>query len=272
MRDVARKVKIRMAQRHASGIRRAIRASVDTNTIVNRWLDSHIGQTTDTTTAEGRAWTKIHVSIDSTGLMVVLRNIYATGVVLGQDVAMYNIAKRLKVRKAPSKEQLVRARSIDWDNWRPGNRAAAQLVAPKGALRNLLDSRGILIQELTNTTIDRIGTILGRGLYEGATRDEIAKDLQFEIEEMLDDPARSVVIAQTEMSRAVVESNLETYRETNVEYLEYLVADPCDDCSENLAASPIPIDGTWPNGNPPVHPNCMCDVAPYIVDTQGVFE
>jgi len=270
MRDVSRKVKIRVAARHAPSIRRAIRTSVNVKTIVDNWLNAHTGITTTPSPLDGRHWAKVNVNVDSTGLSVALRKLYATGVILGQDLALNQIAKKIRIKKVTRKE-LVRAKTIDWANWRPGNRAAAQLISPKGSLRNLLDARNLTIQELNNTTIDRIGTILGRGLYEGATRDQMAKDLQFEIDEMLDDPARSVIIAQTEMSRAVVESNLETYRETNVEYLEYLVADPCDDCSENLAASPIPIDGSWPNGNPPVHPNCMCDVAPYIVNTENVF-
>ena len=51
--------------------------------------------------------------------------------------------------------------------------------------------------------------------------------------------------------------------------VEWLVADPCEDCAVNEDASPIPIDEDWPNGDAPVHPNCMCDIAPYSsIDSQ----
>lgn len=264
-------VKIRIASRQIGLIKRAIKKSVDVEKIVNDWLNAHVGQTTSVTTEQARQWALVNINLDSQYLSAALRRLYAVGVVLGQDMALNAVAKQI-ARKAVSKKDLARARVIDWDNWRPGNRAAAEMVSPSGSLRRLLDERYIRIQEMNRTTLDRIGTILGRGLEEGVTRDTLANELRYNIDELLDDPARATMIAQTEMSRAVVESNLDMYSEMGVEYLEYLVADPCDECAENEQASPIPVGSSWPNGNPPVHPNCMCDVAPYIVDTQGVFE
>jgi len=57
-----------------------------------------------------------------------------------------------------------------------------------------------------------------------------------------------------------------------VEQVEWLVAVGCEDCQDNADASPISIDDTFPSGDsePPAHPNCMCSLAPYVVDTQGV--
>ena len=92
------------------------------------------------------------------------------------------------------------------------------------------------------------------------------------IDELIDDPVRALTIAQTETSYAVVQSSLDLYAESGVEMVEYLVADPCDLCSENEAQSPQPIGESWPNGEPPVHPNCMCDIAPYVVDTALINE
>ena len=84
------------------------------------------------------------------------------------------------------------------------------------------------------------------------------------------DPQQALVIAQTEMSRAVVQSELSDYRDSGVEMVEWLVADPCDDCAANEDASPIGIDESWPSGDAPVHPNCMCDIAPYMDATLSV--
>ena len=119
--------------------------------------------------------------------------------------------------------------------------------------------------EITMTTVKRIGTILANTLNEGVSPSAVS----ILIDELIDDPVRALSIAQTETSYAVVQSSLDLYRESGVEMIEYLVADPCDLCSENERQSPIQLGAEWPNGDPPVHPNCMCDIAPYVVDTEA---
>jgi hypothetical protein len=59
-----------------------------------------------------------------------------------------------------------------------------------------------------------------------------------------------------------------------VELVEWLVADPCDICEENESVSPIGIGETFPSGDtePPAHPNCVCDIAPYVADTRNIGE
>jgi hypothetical protein len=263
-------IKIRVASRQIRPIRLAVKASVNVDKIIDEWLNAHVGQTTEVSNDQARQWAKININFDSSRLNAALRKLYAIGYVLGKDMALYEIA-RVIARKAVTRRDMARASAINWDEWTPGNRAAKELVSPKGALRRLLDERNIRIQELNNTTVDRIGTVLGRGLEAGLTRDEIARDLRYNINELLDDPARATMIAQTEMSRAVVESNMDLYRESGVEYVQYLVADPCDECAQNEAVGVLPIGEEFPNGNPPVHPNCMCDLAPYVVDTENLF-
>ena len=85
---------------------------------------------------------------------------------------------------------------------------------------------------------------------------------------------KNELIAQTEMSRAVAVASRELYEESGVELVEWLVADPCDLCQENADVSPIRIDETFPSGDtePPAHPNCVCDIAPYVVDTRNIGE
>lgn len=216
-----------------------------------------------------RDWAKIFInSKDREKFYNALAKIYADAYILGEDLTYYELAKAVGIQKAaPNKKQLQRALTINWNKWKPGNRAAAALLDPPDGLRRLLQQRGIVIQGVTNTTLNQIGTALADGLKEGSTSKEIADDISY----IIGNDDRALTIAQTEMSRAVVQSSKDLYIDSGIEKIQYLVADPCEECAENENASPIDIGEEWPNGDPPVHPNCMCDIAPYTVDT-GLWE
>lgn len=267
------RLKTRLAVRHVRSIRSGIRALVDVEQILDSWFatqdpidstDANEARTISTQMA--RDWAKVHIRIENTELLYnALGRIYADAWVLGEDITDYELARALGLRKAaPSPKQLRRALTINWNTWRSGNRAAARLVAPPNRLKRLLDARKIDIQGITRTTLDRIGTRLADGLKQGLSRRSMAKL----INEVLNDPERSLMIAGTESSRAVVQASKDLYQDSGVEMIQWLVADPCEDCQDNYDQSPIPIGEEWRNGDPPVHPNCMCDVAPYVVDTK----
>ena len=257
--------KTRLAARRAKLVRDALRASIDVDAVVNDFFA--MGFTENTTTEETRAYAKIHIRPNSKEMFNALQTIYADSYTLGQDIAMSAIAKA-KINKAPSKADLQRAMAINWDTWKPGNRAAANLIKPPRGLSDLLDRRGVTIQNVNRTTLDRIGTILGRALAKGET----PASVRAELEDLLDDSDRALTIAQTEMSSAVSVASRELYEESGAELVEWIVADPCDLCQENADVSPIGIDDTFPSGDtePPAHPNCVCDIAPYVVDTQNI--
>jgi hypothetical protein len=257
--------KTRLAARRAKLIRDALRSSINVNAVVDDFFA--MGFTASTTTEEARAYAKIHIRPDSKEMFNALQTIYVDSYTLGQDIAMSAIAKA-KINKAPSKADLQRAMGINWDTWKPGNRAAANLIKPPRGLSDLLDRRGVTIQNVNRTTIDRIGTILGRALAKGETPASVREEL----EDLLDDSDRALTIAQTEMSSAVSVASRELYEESGAELVEWIVADPCDLCQENADVSPIGIDDTFPSGDtePPAHPNCVCDIAPYVVDTQDI--
>ena len=272
MKPNRKRLKIRFAARHARSIRLGIRDLVDVDEILDRWfgLQSPIASSTHNdpfhiTGQMGRDWARMNIPIrDTERLSNALGRLYADAYILAEDLTAYDIARAVGLRKvALSKKDLSRALRIHWDRWSPGNRAAAALLEPPGGLRSLLQARGVKIRGLSSTTLDRIGTGLAEGLRGGMTRQEASRL----INGVLDDSARSLMIAGTEMSYAVTQANRNLYRESGVEMVEWLVADPCEDCQENYDQSPIPIGDEWINGDPPVHPNCMCDVAPYVVDT-----
>jgi hypothetical protein len=257
--------KTRLAARRAKLVRDALRASIDVDAVVNDFFA--MGFTENTTTEETRAYAKIHIRPNSKEMFNALQTIYADSYTLGQDIAMSALAKA-KINKAPSKADLQRAMAINWDTWKPGNRAAANLIKPPRGLSDLLDRRGVTIQNVNRTTLDRIGTILGRALAKGET----PASVRAELEDLLDDSDRALTIAQTEMSSAVSVASRELYEESGAELVEWIVADPCDLCQENADVSPIGIGDVFPSGDtePPAHPNCVCDIAPYVVDTQNI--
>jgi hypothetical protein len=272
MKPNRKRLKTRFAARHARSVRLGIRQLVDVDEILDRWFGlqspidrSDMNHPYDLPGWMGRDWARMNIPIRNTErLNEALGRIYADAFILGRDITAYEIARAIGLRKAaPSKRDLQRALRINWNNWTPGNRAAAALLDPPNGLQRLLQRRGVKIRGMSRTTLDRIGTGLAEGLRQGLTRQEASRL----INGILDDSERSLMIAGTEMAYATVQASKDLYRESGVEMVEWLVADPCDDCQENYDQSPIPIGEEWRNGDPPVHPNCMCDIAPYVVDT-----
>lgn len=266
------RLQMQLAVRHVRAIRAGIAAMYDTNQIIDDWFanqhpvgDTLLNEPAEVANQMARDWVRIHATkVDTERLNSALATVYADGWVLGDSVTLYELARAVGLRKAaPSKKDLSNALQTNWKNWTPGNKAAAKLVNPPNGLKRLLEARGVKIQGMGSTTLNRIGTALADGLRTGSTRREVAKA----IDEIINDPERALTIATTEMSGAVVQASKDLYAESGVEQIEWLVADPCDDCQENLDQSPIGIDEEWINGDPPVHPNCMCDIAPYVVDT-----
>jgi hypothetical protein len=258
--------KVRLAARRATLIRQALRQSVNISQVQEDWASAQ-PNAESMTTEQARQWARTNVRLDSEPLMNAFRTLYLESYLLGEDIAMNSIAKA-KINKAPTKQQLQRAVGINWDNWKAGNRAAALLVNKPRGLSTLLDNRGVTIQGINRTTLDRIGTRLATALAEGLPPSEV------DLSDFFDDSERALAIAQTEMSRAVATASRQLYEESGVELVEWIVADPCDLCQENADVSPIRIDDTFPSGDtePPAHPNCVCDISPYVVDTRDIGE
>lgn len=257
--------KVRLAARNAKLIREAIGESFNTGTVVDDFMAMNFQTLTP---EQARSWARTHVRTNDDALSAALWRIYLEGFALGEDVALNAISKA-KINKAPTLDQLRRATNINWATWRAGNKPAALLVRKPRGLSNLLDNRGITIQGINRTTLDRLGTVLARALDKGWSPSKI-KD---EVGDLIDaDSERALTIAQTETSRAVTTASRQLYEESGVELVEWVVADPCDLCQENADVSPIRIDETFPSGDtePPAHPNCVCDISPYVVDTRNI--
>ena len=248
------KATVRLIAQEATRIRKAFKLAIDGDAIARSWAETHpAGGSVSPQTA--RDWVLAHAVTNKKPMQVALARLYADGYTFGTKVA--------KTRLKGLKKDASVAVAIDWSNWKPGLPSAAALVKPRGGLQSLLDSRKITIaDDVIHTKLDRIGTALAKGLEQGFTPKETAKM----IDVIIDDPQQALIIAQTETSRAISVASRNAYEDAQVEMVEWLVAEGCEECQDNADASPIGIDDTFPSGDsePPAHPNCMCALAPYF--------
>jgi hypothetical protein len=259
---------LRTATKSADNIREALRKTVDAETVAKDWIHD-FGVDYSVTPAQARDWARIHVQTNPKALNLALDDVYATGWILGVKVATAHYGNARIEKAAPSAQEIVDALAINWDSWKPGNEPAAALVRPPGGLANLLSrKKPVTIKGVNDTTLDRIGTVLARGLAgvpeEGIAGGQGRAFIASEIEDILGDPQRALTIAQTEMSRALNTATMDSYNDFGVEWVEWLALDTGDVCSDNADVGPIRIGDVFPSGDtePPAHPNCRCTIAP----------
>ncbi len=257
---------LRESAKMAGPIRDSIRAQVDIDEIIRQWNLSY-PKGAEVTTAEARAWAKVQIKVDNTELNKGLGILYAIGWLFGKDVATSAYAHAKLNKAAPTDEALNSLLNIDWDNWVPGMNPGALLAAPPGGLKGLLQRRGLDLQGLTNTLLNRIGTHLADALMSGASDTMLGKVL----ETVVGDPERALTIANTSMASAMSVSTRETYQEFGLAKMRWLALEPCNTCAGNGALGPVtPGEAVFKNvqgdniTEPPAHPNCRCALSPYI--------
>lgn len=257
---------LRESAKMAGPVRDSIRAQVNIDDIIRQWNLSY-PKGAEVTTAEARTWAKVHVVVDNTELNKGLGILYAIGWLFGRDVATSAYAHARLNKAAPTDEALNNLLNIDWANWTPGRNPGALLAAPPGGLKGLLQRRGLDLQGLTNTLLNRIGTHLADALMSGASDTMLGKML----ETVVGDPERALTIANTSMASAMSVSTRETYQEFGVAKMRWLALEPCSTCSGNAALGPAtPGEAVFQNvqgdniTEPPAHPNCRCALAPVI--------
>jgi Phage Mu protein F like protein len=260
---------LRIGAEFSNAIRIGIKDSVDIDALLAAWHSLDLSPVKDdvVNNESARQWASVNAYIDNKKLNEALFDLYADGWALGTDIANQALmfAKTNKAVSSPAQIQTLR--NMNWDAWKAGNKPAAALLNPPHGLTKLMNSRNIKLQDIGKTTTNRIGTILGNALSKGLPASAVKAD----IAALVGDSERALLIAQTEMSRAVNTAARQTYQDTGVEFVEWLDSDGCPECEENASVSPLPIDSDFPSGDtePPAHPNCICSLAPYMVTTQG---
>jgi hypothetical protein len=248
---------LRLIVAESAKVREALQKSVDVQQIAHQWATSH-PEGSSATPQEAREWASLNISPKTSAVKDALLGVYANGAELGKDVAVHMV-QMMVANKAPSI-------SVNWDNWKPGNHPAENLVRPKGGMARLLAKTDTTIKGISKTTLDRIGTKLADGLKAGFSDTKIAESLAGVIE----DPSRALAIAHTEMNRAFNARSIDYYKDSGLEKIEWDTSDPCDICADN-DGEVVTIGEEFPSGDtePPVHTNCNCRVIPYI-DLEGL--
>lgn len=143
---------------------------------------------------------------------------------------------------------------------------------------------------VNETTQIRVSALLGRGLEEGRTIDELARGVQ---EATGVDGARAEMIARTESAKAYVQGQIASWGESGVVVGKrwLLAPDACEFCRamsretndasiplgepfrrmgqtvEGVAGGTLQLDYEDIDG-PPLHPGCRCDVIPVLEGQQ----
>lgn len=194
-----------------------------------------------------------NVAINTDALTNLVSGVHADGGLVGTDDAMTQLPDNEAITSSPMG---ALSNSVDWATWTPGNAEAASKVAGKG-LRALMDSVGVTIKGISDTTSQAIGNIIADGLAQGSTYDEITSAIYNSYALSYE---RAQAIASTEAGRAANASTLDAYQVAGITQFNWETYDPCDECQAEGEANPHDVTDTYP----PLHPNCECFITPAV--------
>jgi hypothetical protein len=142
--------------------------------------------------------------------------------------------------------------------WEAGQQAAGEEVHPQIAADRIARMSSTWLNQVTQTRIQQIAAILAAGGTAAALTAAIAA--------MLGSAPAALMIAITEVTRAMNAAALEAYRKAGVNKVRWVTrsAHPCPICLANEAAGGRHLGEPFPSGDtaPPAHPNCQCVLIP----------
>jgi hypothetical protein len=248
----------RLAAKNALKILAALRQTFDAKAVYEQYLTTQPNKSNNPAQdrARARAWAIMNVQPNMQAMNTVMQRVLAEGYVTGEAFADEQLRLAREIKKADDTY-------VDWANWKPWDRAAALLLRPPKALQQLLQSQGIALKEMSETTTRDIGNAIADAVDLGMSAERSAKNIMRHVA----NPARALSIAITEQNRAISYATVNRYREAGLEKMEWEVSSPCDKCAMNANAV-VPIGGTFPTGatQPPQHPHCRCVLLPVIPD------
>lgn len=260
----AKKVQTKIAENNAVKIRSALAVSINPRTIAREFKKSNPVFTGNVTEDRliARAWANLNVVQDLAPLKRMIEQTRIEGYVTGLKAANHSIKQAAMALKQVSISDIVLDPDADvWDNWKPGDVISAELLEREYGLDLLLQQSGVSIREIKKTSIDRIGNRLADGMRKGLSVDKIAESLRDDVA----DPARALMIAMTETTRAAMFAAQERYAEANIEKIQWSAMDPCPKCALNDGQI-VKMGQKFASGDyePPAHPNCLCSLLPVI--------
>lgn len=140
---------------------------------------------------------------------------------------------------------------------------AAELVGMKIVDGELVENPNAAFS-IAETTRTMIRNEVAKALEDGASNDQLASIIR---DAGAFSGARAEMIARTETANADVQGQIAGWRESGVVGgLQWLAApDCCDECQE-IDGDVVSIDEGFPDGDPPLHPNCRCSISAVLTD------
>lgn len=122
-----------------------------------------------------------------------------------------------------------------------------------------------LVTNMDIETKDRLAKVIGDAIQNKRGVDGLGRDIRAEFEDM--SRARSQVIARTETCDALEQSFMDRSKAIGITGKEWITHDPCPICAANEAEGIVPLSHVFSSGHdrPPVHPNCVCALAPVML-------
>lgn len=197
------------------------------------------------------------VGISADALAAILSETYGEGYVTGTHAAMGALPASVEAI-GPTWET-----DIDWDTWEPGSaRTAVELAGTDGGrgLATLLDDADVVIQGINDYTVE----VLAQQLAAGVEAGESVAQLTARLRDTLGSSARAEMIARTEVARAQTVATLDTYRENGMGGRQWLAASGAEEDCAALDGTVVAMDADFPDGDPPLHPNCRCALIPVL--------
>jgi SPP1 gp7 family putative phage head morphogenesis protein len=248
----------RLAAKNALKILAALRQTFDAKAVYEQYLTTQPNKSNNPAQdrARARAWAIMNVQPNMQAMNTVMQRVLAEGYVTGEAFADEQLRLARELKKADDTY-------VDWANWQPGDRAAALLLRPPKAFQQLLQSQGIALKDMSETTTRDIGNAIADAVDLGMSAERSAKNIMRHVA----NPARALSIAITEQNRAISYATVNRYKEAGLEKMEWEVSSPCDKCARNANAV-VPIGAPFPTGatQPPQHPHCRCVLLPVIPD------
>jgi SPP1 gp7 family putative phage head morphogenesis protein len=268
------------AQYWAPRIAAALAGAIGVHELVTAWLatQQQSQQQTGETKQErehralvlialATSWLRSYQAAIVTALTPVLEELYTDGYVIGAASAQAYLATLAATQGGTqAAERVIEA---DLAHWLPGDTDAATLLLGQwgdgAGLRSLLAADGVTIKSIADTRLEELGKLLGQGVADGLTPEQIAG----QIRDLLSNPSRALMIAQTEMSRAVCQAAQDRYRRAGYLATRWVTdGNPCPVCVENQDRGAVAIGQPFPSGDlrPPAHPRCRCVPVPAYVE------
>ena len=262
-----------VAEAHAPKVQAALASQVNPSVIAQRFAATAGAAATGVTAAvAGMGATALGaaasifaatLSIPTAALAVAILSIWADAWILGAKEARDSLDE--KDIWVPSEDPLdQRIDKVNWGEWAPGNPPSPKDLP---GFEDIESQLATLVKGITETTRREIAAAVQRFADDrvvGPWRPEELQSLADEIEQIVGNPDRAMLIARTETNRSMNASAIQLLHRAGVTMFD-LVPHPtaCPLCKAVAAANPHPLSDK--SAIPPLHPNGRCSIAPAVM-------